>query len=129
MSLLLAVLVVVAFAVALEALGLPERAREVVRRSGECVHLLRDPSLDDAERERGLQRQAVRLFGLLGILAGGAALALGVPLAAVWLLERAGVASLPGVLEVLERVDFLLAACVVGGAAYFLARRMGSGGS
>lgn len=123
MSFLLAIFVVVAFAATIEGLGLPRRVREVVRRAGDCLTVLRDSSLDDGAKERALQRQAVRLFGLLGILAGGSLLALLLPLVGVWLLEALGVASLDRVLSVLERLDFLAGVTVVGVGAYVLLRR------
>lgn len=124
MSLLLALFVVAAFAATLEALSLPDRAREVMDRAGDSLRVLRDPGLSDAEKERRLRRQSVRLFGLLGILAGGSILALGLPLGVVWLLERAGVGSLAAVLSVLERLDFLAAVTVAGIGGWLLLRRL-----
>lgn len=125
MSVALAVAVVAVFAVVIHRLDLPDRAREVSRRAGECLEVLRDPSLADDVKEDTLQGQAVRLFGLFGSLAGGSALALGAPLAAVWLLDRAGLASWPGVLDTLQRLDFLTATVVVGLCGYLVARRLG----
>lgn len=123
MSFLLAALVVVAFALAIERLALPERARETGRRARQSLDVLRDPSLDDRQKEEALQEQARRLFGLLGILAGGSVLALGLPLAAVWLLELGGVASLEAVLGVLQRLDFLVGTAVAGVLAYLVIRK------
>lgn len=123
MSFLLAALVVVAFALAIERLELSERARETGRRARESLDVLRDPSLDDRQKEEALQEQARRLFGLLGILAGGSVLALGLPLAAVWLLELGGVASLEAVLDVLQRLDFLAGTAVAGVLAYLVVRK------
>lgn len=125
MALVWASLVVVGFAVVIERLDLPGRAREVGRRSGACLDALRDPSLGDEAKEEELRRQSVRLFGLFARLAGGSLLAVGVPLGAVWGLDALGLASLPDVLSVLERVDFLFGATVVGGAVYVLVRRFG----
>ena len=123
MNVFLAALVVVAFALVVERLGLPARAREAAGRARESAEVLGDPDVEDDEKERRLRRQSLRLFGLVGVLAGGSALALGLPLGGVWLLERAGVGTLAGVLAVLERVDFLVGATVVGTAAYLVARR------
>lgn len=127
MSFLLAALVVVAFALVLERLELPSRARETGRRARESLDVLRDPSLDDREKESALQEQALRLFGLLGILLGGSLLALGLPLFGVWLLELAGVSSLGAVLGVLERPDFLLGTVAVGAVGYLAYRKAASG--
>lgn len=124
MSFALAVFVVLAFAGVLEWLGLPDRAREVGTRAQRCLEVLRDGSMADAEKERRLQDQALRLLGLVGILGGGSALALGLPLGVVWLLERAGVASLDGVLGTLERVDFLAGTFLVAILGFLIHRRL-----
>lgn len=124
-SFLLAVMVVVVFAFVLERLDLPERARETGRRARESLEVLRDPELDDRQKESELQEQSLRLFGLLGVLLGGSLLALGLPLLAVWLLELGGVSSLEAVLDVLESPTFLVGTVVVGGGAYLLYRRLG----
>lgn len=124
MSFLLAALVVVVFALVLERLRLPDRARETGRRARESMDVLRDPSLDDRDKESALQEQSLRLFRLLGILLGGSLLALGLPLLGVWLLELAGVSSLAAVLDVLERPDFLLGTVVVGVGGYVAYRKL-----
>lgn len=125
MALVWASLVVVSFALVIERLDLPGRAREVGRRSEACLDALRDPSLGDEAKEEELRRQAVRLFGLFGRLAGGSLLALGLPLGAVWGLDALGLASFSAVLSVLERVDFLMGATLVGVVTYLLIRRTG----
>lgn len=125
MNVALAAVVVVVFALAIERLRLPRRAREVSRRAAECVALLGDPSLTDDAKEEALQGHAVRLLGLFGWLAAGSALALGVPLGVVWVLDRAGLASWPGVLATLQRLDFLAATLVLGVVGYVLVRRPG----
>lgn len=124
MSLAWATLVVVAFGLTVAWLDLPERAREVARRSMESLDDLRDPALSDEAKGRVLRRQASRLFVLLGILAGGSVLALGFPLLLVWLFEQLGVASMEGTLAVLERVDFLVAVTALGAGGYLVVRRV-----
>lgn len=124
MSVLLAALVVVTFALAVGWMDLPGRAREVGARSRDGLDALRDPGLDDRAKEAALRRLAGRLFGLFGLLVGGSVLALGVPLLAVWLLEAVGVASLAGVLAVLERPDFLAAVTGAGLVAWLAVRRL-----
>lgn len=126
MDILLAVFVVVVFALVLERLSLPRRAREVLARSSDALAVLRDGDLTDAEKEKRLQRQSRRLFGLLGVLAGGSLLALGLPLAVVWVLGQMGLGSLRAVLDVLERLDFLVAVTAGGVVAFLLLPRLGS---
>lgn len=127
MSFLLAALVVVAFAAVLERLDLPDRAREVGERSRKSLGVLRDSSLDDREKEEALQRHSLRLFGLLGILAGGSLLALGLPLGGVWALELAGLASLEEVLATLSRLDFLTGTTAAGFLAWGVYRKVRTG--
>lgn len=124
MSLLLATFVVAAFALVLERLRLPVRAREVGSRAVRSLEVLRDPGLDDQAKETALRQQAGALVVLVGILAGGSLLALGLPLFAVWLLDVLGLASFGSVLAILERVDFLIAAALIGSATYLLVRRL-----
>lgn len=122
MSVFLAAFVAVGFGVTIERLDLTQRAREVVTRAGECLDALRDPALDDDAKERFLQRQALRLFALVGILTGGSLLALGLPLGVVWVLDRLGAASFGEVMAVLQRVDFLGATFAVGIVGFLLFR-------
>lgn len=124
MNLFLALFVVVGFAVTLEYLDLPDRARTVGQRSSRSLEVLRDSSLKDQEKEEILQRQSRQLFGLLGILVGGSALALGLPLGIVWLLGQLGVGSFWGTIGVLERIDFLVGVTVVGGLGYLAFRKL-----
>lgn len=125
MSLAWAVFVVVVFAATVERLKLPERAREVTSRARDCLRVLRDPSMDDDAKQRALQRHALRLFVLLGVLLGGSVLGLLLPLGGIWVLERWNLASLSHVVGVLQRLDFLLVTVVVGIIAYFIARATG----
>lgn len=124
MNVLLATFVVVGFAVTLESLHLPARAREVGQCSTECLDVLRDDSLSDQEKEEALQQRARRLFKLLGILVGGSALALGLPLFGVWLVEQLGIGSYGRTLAVLQQIDFLSGVTVVGVLGYLVVQRV-----
>ena len=124
MNLVLAVFVVVGFAVTIERLHLPARAREVGRHSTESLDVLQDDSMDDAAKEEALQDRSRQLFRLLGILTGGSILALGLPLGVVWLLGQGGIGSFDGTLAVLQRIDFLAGTTVVGLLAYFLVQQV-----
>jgi hypothetical protein len=123
MNFALAVFVVVGFAATIEYFDLPDRARTVGNRSSDSLEVLRDESLGDREKEEVLQSQSRELFRLLGILLGGSALALGLPLGIVWLLGQMGVGSFWGTMSILERLDFLAGVTIVGGLGYFLVRR------
>lgn len=108
-----AVFLVIAFVFILEALKLPARAGEVVAISQGSLGTLRDPALSDAEKEKSLQRHAVRLFALFFQLALGGAAALLLPAGVIWLLDRAGVVSFDGVIGVASSWTFILASTLV----------------
>ena len=124
-GLLGAILVVVGFVVIAHFVGLVPRTAEVVARSRESVAVLKDPQLDDEAKERYMQRSAIALFKLLGLLLAGSCLALLLPFAVVWLGEEAGLLSLDSSIRMLLRWDFLVVTTVVGFAAYFGLRRFG----
>jgi hypothetical protein len=124
MNFALAVFVVVGFAATLEYLNLPDHARTVGNRSSDSLEILRDDSLGDREKEKALQSQSLELFRLLGILVGGSALALGLPLGIVWLLGQLGVGSFWGTIGVLERIDFLVGVTAFGGLGYLAFRKL-----
>ena len=104
MSFALAVFVVVGFAATIEYFDLPDRARTVGERSSRSLAILRNDSLGDREKEKALQSQSRELFRLLGILTGGSALALGLPLGIVWLLGQLDVGSFWSAMSILERL-------------------------
>lgn len=119
MNVALAIFVVIGFAVTIEYFALPERARTVGERGLSCLDVLQNASMSDREKEAALQKQAGRLFGLLGILLGGSALALGGPIAGIWVLDQMGIGSLNTVLSILQRLDFL-AGTVIGGVLLYV---------
>lgn len=122
MNLALATIVVVAFAVLLERMNVAASGRAVAERATKSLLVLKDSALTDDEKELALRREAVHLFRQFGAIVVLGLLALLLPLGAVWLLDRAGWASMTDVLDVLGRVDFLVAATVIGTAAYYLSR-------
>ena len=125
MSAILAILMVVAFAGIVTWTGVPAQAREVVRRTSASRAVVLDRSLTDQQKERHLRAEAPRLIGLLGRIVLGSALALALPLGALWMLDRLGLASLADVLAVLVRLDFILAVSAAGvlGAWWWVGRR------
>lgn len=125
MSLLLAILVVVAFAAVVQWTGLASRAAEAGRRARGSYAVVTDSSLTDEQKERRLKDEAPRLFGLLGLILGGSALALGLPLGLLWIGDRLGMVSLAAVMAILVRVDFLVAVTVVGALIAWWVRRRG----
>lgn len=122
---LLALTVVVGFALGTTWLRLPARAREAATLARESFGVLRDPSLDDLAKERTLQRKTGRLVRLSGVLIGGSLVSLGLPLLLIWFLELLGIASLAAVLSTLEEPFFLAGTVAAGGLGYGVLRAVG----
>lgn len=126
MSLVLALLVVAAFAGIVERARLVGHVRVATQRARGTWTIVSDPDLTDDEKERRLRNEAFQLLGLLGRIAFGSCLALGLPLGVLWALDGVGAVSLSEVLEILIRVDFLVAVSAVAILAAWWARRRSS---
>lgn len=120
-------MVVIVFAVLLDRMNIADHARRVTERSADSLNALRDPQLDDLTRERVLRGQAIGLLGLSAGIIGLSGIAVIVPLGVLWLMDLAGLASMPGVLAVLQRPAFLLVATAIGSGAYLVSRRLTRG--
>jgi hypothetical protein len=125
MNIVLALLVVIAVAGIVWWARLPAHLAEAVRGARGTYSVVSDPALTDDQKERRLKEEAPRLVGLLGRIVFGSVLALGLPLVAVWAVDRVGLISLPDVLGVLVRIDFLVAVSAFGVLAVWWVRRPG----
>jgi hypothetical protein len=117
-------LVVIAFAVLAHYIGLLRWTNEVMHHARKATAVLQDSTLDDLAKEKAMQGAAIELFKLLGLLAVGSIIAVGLPIAAIWLADAAGVLSFDAVMAMLIRWEFLLAATVIGFAVFFLLQRI-----
>lgn len=123
MNLALALLVVVAFAGIVERTRLVGHVRVAMQRARGTYTIVSDPALTDDEKERQLREEAFGLLALLGRIALGSVLALGLPLGVLWALDQFGWISLSEVLEVLVRLDFLVAVSALAILAAWWVRR------
>jgi hypothetical protein len=124
-SLALALLVVAAFAGIVERTRLVGHVRVATQRARGTYSIVSDPALTDDEKERRLREEAFPLLALLGRIAFGSVLALGLPLGVLWALDGVGAVSMSEVLEVLMRLDFLVAVSALGILTVWWGRRRG----
>jgi len=96
------------FAIFVRAFGLVEKSRKVVAVTGSSLALIRNPALDDEQKEAALRRDALLLFRLFFVLALGGAAALLVPAALIWSGDQFGVVSLEAVLRTTVSPTFLI---------------------
>jgi hypothetical protein len=118
-----AILACIGFLLVVRATALFGTSGTVSRVAMQVLHDLRNAALDDDAKEALMRRHTLVLGWLFLRILGSAALALGVPLALLWLADRAGVVSLTAVLAVLASWQFLVGATVAIGGTLFVARR------
>jgi hypothetical protein len=100
------------FAALLPVLGVLRAAARALDESRSVLAVV-GSNLSDDEKEQRLRRQALVLFSLFAKLGAGSAIALGVPLAAVYGLGRLGLWSFEAVVEVCMSWPFI-ALCSLG---------------
>jgi hypothetical protein len=105
------------FVVALRLSGIVGASAAVLATTRDTLAVIRDSSLDDAAREKAVQRASVNLMARFGSILARGGLALGASLLPVWLADTAGLASSGAVFELLSRWDVMLitAAVMVAG--------------
>lgn len=118
-----AVLLVVGVLLLCRVLGIVSRSRAALAVVQDSLMVIGDRGLDDAQKGRALQRNALRLFGwfLVLLLIGAAVFA--IPLGLVWLASRAGLVSWDGVLQVTLSIPFLIGTLVLTFAAVVVLSR------
>jgi hypothetical protein len=72
------------FLVTLERLGLVDLSLRIVAESREAVGIIADKALDDAEKEKAVQRMSTRMLGHFAMMVALLVLAGIVPVALVW---------------------------------------------
>ena len=94
MALAGAIFLVVGFVALIRIFGLVRKCGEVLDLARASLAVMRNPSLDDAHKERALQSHATRLFSLFVLLTAGVGLALALPAGMIWILDVLEVVSL-----------------------------------
>ena len=112
-----------AFVAAFHYSGLIGRARSAVATVSQTVAVISEKSLDDDEKERLVQRAALRMFGQFAPITVTAAAVLLVPGAVIWIGDLIGLASVTAVSSFLLSWEVILGATGLILAGVWLARR------
>lgn len=113
MTIAAAALAVLLFAVALRYSGIYPLTLDVIASARAAAGVMRDPSLDDEQREVRVQKAAVHLFKRAAQIIVLTAVVVGIPLIALVALDAAGLVALEAVFALLMRWDFIIIATVV----------------
>lgn len=127
MTFLAAALAVILFLMGFWFFGVVPAAVAVVADSRSALEVLRDPSLDDEQKEAGMQKASISLFrGFFSILIRSAA-ALGISVIPVFAFDRLGLAGMDDTIDALASWQAIVTTTVVMTLAFVLGRRRKSG--
>ena len=101
-------LLVVAFVALLKTLQLNKRGNDIIEIALDSLEILSSSQLSDEQKESGLQKNSIKLFGLFFKLISGFAVALALPLGVLWLADQIRLVSLNAVLELTISPLFLI---------------------
>ncbi|HEX5050317.1 MAG TPA: hypothetical protein VFZ65_00965 [Planctomycetota bacterium] len=104
-------------------LGIPARAGDAVARTQRAVADLRNRDLSELDKEKATRAHASALFGLFLLITLLSAVALLLPLGAVWLVAAAGLCDFQAVLDATLSWPILLGATFAGIALLLRRRR------
>ena len=112
-----------AFVAAFHYSGLIGRARSAVATVSQTIAVISEKSLDDEEKERLVQRAALRMFGQFALITVTAAGVLLVPGAVIWVGDLSGLAPVAAVSSFLLSWEVIVGATALILAGVWLARR------
>lgn len=115
-----ALFLVVCFLGLLKLFRLIGHSRRVIEISQESFATIRDIDLAEEEKERIMQRNAVRLFGLFFVLLAGGVAALLIPVGILFVAESIGLLKLQPIIDTSMSPAFLIGTTIAGCGAYFL---------
>jgi len=113
MAFAVAVFVCVAFVALADRLGIADQPVKVAAASRRALQTFTDPTLHDDAKERSMRADARALGRLFLVITASALVAIGLPIAAVWLLDAAGVVAFAAVLDALVSWPVLTAGVVM----------------
>ena len=117
-----AALAVLLFAVALKYSGIYPLTLDVIASARAAASVIRNPSLDDDQREVRVQKAALHLFKRAAQIILLTVAVVGIPLIALVALDAVGLAELEAVFALMMRWDFILIATVIAIALFWVWR-------
>jgi hypothetical protein len=112
------------FAVALWMSGVMRVSAGVLSTTQNAAAIMRDPALDDLQREKAIQRASLRLLADFGSILFRGVVSLAISFAPIWLADAAGLASSRAVIDFLSRTDVIVVTSVVMVVGYVIRVRM-----
>jgi hypothetical protein len=120
MTIAAAALAILLFAVALKYSGIYALTLDVMASARAAAAVIRDPALDDDQREVRVQKAALHLFKRAAQIILLTVVVVGIPLIALVALDAVGLAELKAVFALMMRWDFIVIATVVTIALFWV---------
>jgi hypothetical protein len=121
--LIVALATMVAFVATFHFSGLIRRARSAVATVSQTLAVMSRDTLDDEEKERLVQRAALRMFGQFALITVTIGVVFLVPAAVIWVGDLTGLAPVVAVSNFLLSWEVIIGATVLVLASVWLARR------
>lgn len=118
-----AAFLVLAFVILLRIFGLFKNSLEVVAISRAAIVDMRNPFIDDLQKERLMQASSKSLGVLFIQLVLGFFAAVIIPLGVIWILDIAGLVAVEDVMAVTTRWEFMLGGLILAVVAFVLPGR------
>lgn len=116
-------MVVLGFMFFIGLFGLVRRTSRAVEIAKSVLATIRDPSLDDQQKEIATQRYAKELFSLFFVIVIASMIALAIPLGIVWTMELANWLTLADVVAGTLTLEFIGIVAVLSIVLFFLRKK------
>lgn len=117
------ILLIVIFAFLLKSFQLNKTGGMVIETALNSLEVLSSPQLSDRQKEVGLQKNSLKLFGLFFKLVFGAIVALALPLGCLWIADKSRLIALDTVLALTVSPHFLVVSTLMFGGWWFFNQR------
>lgn len=117
-------MVVLGFMTFVKLFGLVRRTSRAAEVGRSVLAVIRDPSLEDHQKELETQRYAKELFSLFLIIAGASLIALAIPLGLVWIMELANLLTVAEVIAGTLTLKFIVFAAALSVILFLLSKKV-----
>ena len=104
--------------------GLVRRTSRVAEVAKSVLAVIRDPSLEDRQKEIATQRYAKELFSLFFVIVGASLIELAIPLIIVWIMELADLLTVAEVIAGTLTLEFIGIAAVLSVILFLLRKKV-----
>ena len=104
--------VILGFMIFIKLFGLVRRTSRVAEVGKSVLAVIRDPSLEDHQKELATQQYAKELFSLFFVIVSASLIALAIPLGIVWIMELANLLTVAEVIAGTLTLEFIGIAAV-----------------